>query len=286
MPGKHQKDASKPYHRNPRRGSSSAGPRQPDHAPRYGGSHLPTIDGCDSESEIDGEVNPYNGTTPPISSSGGYENNVGVVSHFGTYSSGSTLHSSPSNQRNDCSLPHDTSSGNTSSAPWSSSTIDGAVNYADPSSTVGRETAPTHPSPWTTASRPDDQYASLGAQDLRANYRSSEAGSYSVDAYGYPVPRDVRYCSPRSYVENKDPVSRDAIAGVDTNQPAQTTAGHSPPSSVDANNGSAQASPVMQQHSVFESPQRRTPAGGRLLLSAADEAPWNPHDAVQKYNNE
>ncbi|RYP41424.1 hypothetical protein DL767_001062 [Monosporascus sp. MG133] len=301
MPSKHQKYASKSSRCMPRRGSSSAGPRLPDHARRHERPHPSNIDGCDLESEMDSEVNRYNGTTSPISSSDGYDensaahrdstmesaydpSNAGVVSHSGAHSSGSTLHRFPSNQRNDRPLLYGTSSGNTYSAARGSSATDGAVYYADTLFTVGRETAPTDRSQRTSASRVDDQYASSGAQGLRANDGSGEAGSYVADAHGSSVSRNARYSSLGPYVGNEDPVLTDANAGVDINQPAQATAHHSPPSSVDANMGSAQVSPVVQQQRVFEAYQRTT-MDERPHWTFAHEGPWNPYDAARRYHH-
>ncbi|RYP07207.1 hypothetical protein DL764_002653 [Monosporascus ibericus] len=250
MPDKYQKCASKPSRRNHRRGSSSAGPQQPDHAHRQERQHPPNIDGCDSESEMDSETNRYNGTTSHIPSSDGYDpNNGGVVSHSGTHSSGSTLHHYSSSQRNDYPLPYDRSSGNPYSDAWGSFATYGAVNYGDPSFTVGRETTPTDGFHSASPSRVDGQYASSWAQDLRANDSSGE-GLNIADPYGYSASRNVPYPSLGPYVGNEDPVPTDAFARVGINQPAQATADHSPPSSVHANNGSAQgvAEPNAEHH--------------------------------------
>ncbi|RYP56066.1 hypothetical protein DL770_010852 [Monosporascus sp. CRB-9-2] len=318
MPGEHQKDASKPSRRNPRRGSSSAGPPHPNHAARYERPHPPINDG-----RTDSEAHRYNDTTPPILPPGGCNgnfaahrdltmeqsstkhsmtpypdgyalNNAGVASHSEPHSTGSTLHHPSSNQWNGCPLRYDTSSGNAYADAWGSSATDGAVNYGDPLSTVGRETAPTDRPQWTSASRVDGQYASSGAHDLRANDSSGEAGLYITDAHGYPVTRNVRYSFLGPCVGNENPVPAYATAAVDINQPAQITADHSPPSSVGADMGSAEASPVQQQRE-FEVHQGRWPVrDGRVEVptamdemvhwSFADEGPWNPYDATWRYH--
>ncbi|RYP75158.1 hypothetical protein DL771_002619 [Monosporascus sp. 5C6A] len=281
MPGKHQKHASKPSRRKHQRGSSSAGSRQPDHAHRHERSYPPTIDGRDLESEMDG----YNGTTWPVSSSGGHDDNfathqdfmmepaptehsmppysdgydpniVGVVSHSGTYPSGSTLYHSSSTRRND---------------------------------------TPTDPYQQTGASTAN---ASSGTQDLRVNDNSGEAELCIADILGLSVSGNILYSSLISYVGNEDLVTTDAIAGVDINQPAETTAHHSPPSSVNANMGSAQVSPVVQQERMFDSYQPRWPGRDRRVEATATmggmphwavvdgEGPWNSHDAALRYHHQ
>ncbi|RYP87839.1 hypothetical protein DL769_000431 [Monosporascus sp. CRB-8-3] len=284
MPSKHRKYASKPSRREPRRGSPSAGPRQQGHARQYERPHPRRTDGRDLESEVD---NSYRGTTSLTSSAGGPDenvvahgdsmmepaptehgmlpysdgnglNNIWVVSHLGTYPSGSTIHPPSSDRRDDCPLPYGSPSKNTHSGSWGSSATDGAV---------------------------DDQYASPGAQDLRANDNSGQGGLYIAGTGSYRVFRDGHYSSAGSYVGNEYPESTDAIAGVDMNQPAQTTADHSSPSSVYANMGSAQVSPVVQQGG-FNGPVEVTTTMDRTphWIVPAREGPWNPHDAVQRYH--
>ncbi|RYO79653.1 hypothetical protein DL766_005338 [Monosporascus sp. MC13-8B] len=324
MPDKRKKYGSKSSRRKPPRGSSSTGSQQPDHARRHEPPQPPTIDGRGSESEIDSEINYYRSTTSRISSSGGHDgnfaahrdsimgsasieysmtpypdgynkNSTGAISYMGTDLSDSTLHPSSSHQRVDGLLPYETSSRNSDSRAWGSSATDEAVIYADPSVTVGRDAGPTGPPQRTSASTVDDQYAWSGAQD-RANGNNSEAGLYIADNPGYSVSTDVRYSSRGLYVRNEDPVLTDAVAGVDIIQPAHTTAVHSPPSSIDANMGSAQVSPVAQQQAQFESLQRGPDRDRRVEVAAivddtshwtiaSGEGPWNPHDAAWRHHS-
>ncbi|RYP22676.1 hypothetical protein DL765_001526 [Monosporascus sp. GIB2] len=313
MPDESQNYGSESSRREPPRSSSSAGSRQPDHARRREPPHPPTLDGRGSESEMDSEINYFHDTTSPIPLSGGHDgnaaahrgsmmeptstaysttsyivgydlNSTGAVSYMGTDPSGSTLRLPSSHQRVDSLLPYEPSSGSIHFRAWGGSATDGADIYADPPFTVGGEAAPTDASQGTSASTVDDQYASSGTQDLRANSNNGEAGLYIADHRGYPAFWAVRYPSPELYVGDEDPVPTDATAGEDINQPAQIMAVHSPPSSIDANMGSAQVSPVAQQQARFERGPEVADIMDEAPHWAGGEGPWNSYDAAWRHH--